>query len=121
MKYESVTVWQRCTRHIDVWEKIRCHTSKLRQFNRKQYKYFGFSKQSPLSKCSLITELSMLKIHLQIMVPDVGYNNFKKLEKEGEDQALHSKMLQSCIPQMTGGLFITAFTSTPTKCRLCRL
>jgi hypothetical protein len=33
---------------------------------------FSFSKQSPLSKCSVFTELNMEKIHLQIMLSDVG-------------------------------------------------
>jgi hypothetical protein len=34
--------------------------------------YFGFSKQSPLSKGKVITELNMEEIHLQIMLSDVG-------------------------------------------------
>jgi hypothetical protein len=33
---------------------------------------FGFSKQSPLSKCNFVTELNMEKIHLQILLSDVG-------------------------------------------------
>jgi hypothetical protein len=32
----------------------------------------GFSKQSPLSKRSVITECNMEKIHLQIMLSDIG-------------------------------------------------
>jgi hypothetical protein len=33
--------------------------------------YFGFSKQSPFSKCNAVTELSMEKIHLQLLLSDV--------------------------------------------------
>jgi hypothetical protein len=48
------------------------------------------AKQNPLSKCRIITELSMDKIHLQIMLSDIGYSSFKILvvfctEKEQED------------------------------------
>jgi hypothetical protein len=39
----------------------------------KQYVYLGFSKQSPLSKRNVATELNMAKtIHLQVMLSDVG-------------------------------------------------
>jgi hypothetical protein len=36
------------------------------------YLKLAFSKQSPLSKSNVVTELNMKKIHLQIMVSDVG-------------------------------------------------
>jgi hypothetical protein len=32
------------------------------------FSYFGLSKQSPLSKRNVVTELNMGKIHLQIML-----------------------------------------------------
>jgi hypothetical protein len=32
----------------------------------------SFSKQSPLSKCNVVTELNMEETHLQIMLSDVG-------------------------------------------------
>jgi hypothetical protein len=31
-----------------------------------------FSKQGPLSKCNVVTELNMEKIYLQVMLSDVG-------------------------------------------------
>jgi hypothetical protein len=37
-----------------------------------QCAYFGFSKQSPLSKRNVVTELNMEKTHLQMMLTDVG-------------------------------------------------
>jgi hypothetical protein len=66
--------------------------------SRKSNVYFGFLKQSPLQKCNVVTELSMDKIHLQIMLSDVGQSNFKRLvmfctQKEQENQTLHRKKL----------------------------
>jgi hypothetical protein len=72
-KYDSESfMWQLCTRRIAVWENIRRHASKWRLLERKQCAYFGFSKQSPLSKRIVGTELNMEKLHLQIMLSDVG-------------------------------------------------
>jgi hypothetical protein len=39
-----------------------------------------FSKQSPLSKNSIVTELNMEKFHLEIIISDVGYSNFAAIE-----------------------------------------
>jgi hypothetical protein len=41
-------IWHCCTRHIDVWEKI---------YHKSKGGYFGFSKQSPLPKRNVVTEL----------------------------------------------------------------
>jgi hypothetical protein len=38
----------------------------------KQCEYFGFSKQNPLSKGNVVTELNVENIHIQIMLSDVG-------------------------------------------------
>jgi hypothetical protein len=54
---------------------------------RKQCVYFGFSKQSPLSKYNFYIELSIEKMHLQIMLSDIGYSNFKRL-----DSVLHHEV-----------------------------
>jgi hypothetical protein len=40
--YSKSFIWQHCTRHIDVWEKIRRDLSKWRLLERKQCAYFGF-------------------------------------------------------------------------------
>jgi hypothetical protein len=70
-EYENVTqrvllsfILQQCTRCIDGWEILR-RTSKWRLF-------FGFSEQSPLSKCKVVTELNMEEFHLQTLLFDVG-------------------------------------------------
>jgi hypothetical protein len=60
--------------------------------------YFDFSKQSPLPKGNVVTELNMENIHLQIKPSDDGQINFKRLavfctEKEREDRILRRKML----------------------------
>jgi hypothetical protein len=34
--------------------------------------YFGFAKRSPLSKCDVVTEVDMEKIHFQVRLPDAG-------------------------------------------------
>jgi hypothetical protein len=52
--------------------KYDVNTSKWRLFKGKQCAYSGVSKQSPLSKRNIVTELSMEKINLQIMLSDVG-------------------------------------------------
>jgi hypothetical protein len=48
-------------------------------FKEKRCAYFGFPKESPLSKPNSVTELSVEMIHIQIMLSDVGYSNFKRL------------------------------------------
>jgi hypothetical protein len=63
-------ICQRYTRRIDVWGKIWRPTSKCRLFMRKQYVYFGFSKQNPLTKSNVYTEFNMETIHLQMMLSD---------------------------------------------------
>jgi hypothetical protein len=71
---------------------------KLQLFDRKQYTYFGFSKQSLLSECNVVRDLSIGKIYHQIILLNVGHNIFKKLAvfctgRELEDRAFHKKML----------------------------
>jgi hypothetical protein len=39
---------------------------------------FDFSKQS-VTKSTIVTELCMEKIHLQILLSDVGHSNFRRL------------------------------------------
>jgi hypothetical protein len=79
-------------------KKIWRHISNWRLFKRKQCAYFGFSKQSPLSKHNVATELNMGEINLQIMLSDAGWSSFERLvvfctEKEREVRAFHRKLL----------------------------
>jgi hypothetical protein len=50
-----------------------------------------FSKQSPLSKRNVVTDLNMKKMHLQIMLPEFGSSNFKRLVTLLRSKHLHSK------------------------------
>jgi hypothetical protein len=52
---------------------------KIAAVKEKHCSYFGFSKESPLSKPSGVTEPSVEMIHLQTMLSDVGYSNIKRL------------------------------------------
>jgi hypothetical protein len=72
MKVNSESfIWQRCPRLIDVWEKMTSYL-KVATVQEKAMCVLGFSKQSPLSKRNVVTELSTEKIHLKIMLSDVG-------------------------------------------------
>jgi hypothetical protein len=86
-------ITHRCTRRIDVWEKYDVIFQNGNCPRESNVRYFGFLKRSPLSKRNFVTKLNMERIHLQIMLSDVGWSSFKRLvvlctEKEREDRAL---------------------------------
>jgi hypothetical protein len=97
----SSSIWQHCTRRIDVWGNIWRHISKWRLM-RKQCAYFGFSTESSLSKRNVVKNS---------VLPNVGYNRFKRLV-----------MLHCQSKRLLGRKLSTAWTSYMSrKARMLKL
>jgi hypothetical protein len=91
------SVWQSHTRRTDVWEKKWRHTLKWRLFKRKPCAYFGFSKQSPLSKRNVVTRPVRKRLTFKWCIRRWIQQSHETSRfcshKQREDPALHRRML----------------------------
>jgi predicted nucleic acid-binding protein len=69
------------------WDKIRCHTSKLGLFQRESnVRILVFRNKSPSSKRTVVTQLNMENIHIEILLSKKFQEIGNVLQRKGTER-----------------------------------